>query len=48
VLSEVVAAPTAVQWLLLGSVALWLGAIAVWIGRVGGIYLAPRIDGKPG
>ena len=48
VLSEVVAAPTAVQWLLLGSAALWLGALVVWFGRVGGIYLAPRIDGKPG
>jgi uncharacterized protein involved in response to NO len=48
VLSEVVTAPVTVQWFLLGSVALWLGAVAVWVGRVGGIYLAPRIDGKPG
>jgi uncharacterized protein involved in response to NO len=48
VLSEVVTAPIAVQRFLLGSVALWLGAVAVWVGRVGGIYLAPRIDGKPG
>jgi uncharacterized protein involved in response to NO len=48
VLSEVVMAPAAVQWFLLGSVALWLSAVAVWVGRVGGIYLAPRIDGKPG
>jgi uncharacterized protein involved in response to NO len=48
VLSEVVAAPAAVRWFLLGSTALWLGAVAVWVGRVGGIYLAPRIDGKPG
>lgn len=48
VLSEVVTAPAAVQWFLLGSVALWLGAVAVWVGRVGGIYLTPRIDGKPG
>ena len=48
VLSEVVTAPAAVQWFLLGSVALWLSAVAVWVGRVGGIYLAPRIDGKPG
>ncbi|HEX6572189.1 MAG TPA: NnrS family protein, partial [Steroidobacteraceae bacterium] len=48
VLSEVLAAPSAVQWFLLGSLALWLGAIAVWVGRVGGIYLAPRIDGRPG
>jgi uncharacterized protein involved in response to NO len=48
VLSEVVTAPAAVQWFLLGSVALWLSAVAAWVGRVGGIYLAPRIDGKPG
>jgi uncharacterized protein involved in response to NO len=48
VLSEVLAAPSAVQWFLLGSLALWLGAIAVWVSRVGGIYLAPRIDGRPG
>ncbi|MBP6106817.1 MAG: NnrS family protein [Pseudoxanthomonas sp.] len=48
VLSEVVTAPGAVQWFLLGSIALWLGAVAVWVGRLGGIYLAPRIDGKPG
>ena len=26
----------------------WLAALAVWFGRVGGIYLRPRIDGKPG
>jgi len=48
VLSEVVTAPAAVQWFLLGSVALWLSAVAAWVGRVGGIYLAPRIDGEPG
>jgi uncharacterized protein involved in response to NO len=48
VLSEVFTAPAAIQWFLLGSLALWFGAIAVWIGRVGGIYLAPRIDGRPG
>jgi uncharacterized protein involved in response to NO len=48
VLSEVVAAPAAVQAFLLGSVVLWLGAVGVWAGRVGGIYLAPRVDGKPG
>lgn len=48
VLSEVVAAPAAVRWFLLGSLALWLGAIAVWVSRLGGIYLAPRIDGRPG
>ena len=48
VLSEVIEAPAAVQWFLLGSLALWFGAIAAWIGRVGGIYLVPRSDGRPG
>jgi uncharacterized protein involved in response to NO len=48
VLSEVMQSPTAVQVFLLGSVLVWLGAVAVWIGRVGGIYLTPRIDGRPG
>jgi uncharacterized protein involved in response to NO len=48
VLGEVLVAPAAVQWFLLGSLVLWLGAIAAWVGRVGGIYLAPRIDGRPG
>jgi uncharacterized protein involved in response to NO len=48
VLSEVVQSPAAVQLFLLGSVLIWLAAIGVWTGRVGGIYLAPRIDGRPG
>lgn len=48
VLGEVAAAPVAVQWLLLGSVAAWLAAFAVYAGRHGPIYLAPRSDGKPG
>lgn len=48
VASEITTAPLAVQWLLLGSAALWAGAIAAWVARVGGIYLAPRLDGKPG
>jgi len=48
VASEIVQAPAFVQWLLLGSLGLWLAAVAVWVGRVGGIYLAPRIDGKFG
>jgi len=46
--SEIVTAPAAVKWLLLGSLVLWLGAVSAWVGRVGGIYLQPRIDGKPG
>jgi uncharacterized protein involved in response to NO len=48
VLSEVLQSPTAVQIFLLGSVLVWLGAVAVWVGHVGGIYLVPRIDGRPG
>ena len=48
VVSEVVSAPVAVQWSLLGSLVLWLGAITAWVGHVGGIYLAPRVDGRPG
>jgi uncharacterized protein involved in response to NO len=46
--SEVAGAPAAVQWLLLGSVALWLGAFLVWTLRHAPIYLAPRSDGRPG
>jgi uncharacterized protein involved in response to NO len=48
VLSEVLAAPAAIQAFLLASVVLWVGAIAVWVSRVAIIYLQPRIDGKPG
>jgi uncharacterized protein involved in response to NO len=48
VLSEVTAAPLAIQWLLLGSIALWLAAFAVWGMRHAVIYLTPRIDGRPG
>ena len=48
VLSEVLTAPTAVQWLLLGSIAAWLAAYAAWGLRHARIYLAPRIDGRPG
>ena len=48
VLSEVLAAPLAVQWFLLGSLALWVVAMSVWSSRMLGIYLRPRADGKPG
>jgi hypothetical protein len=48
VLSELLAAPAAIQGFLLASVALWVGAIAVWVSRVAIIYLRPRVDGKPG
>jgi len=48
VASEIVTAPAAIQWLLLGSMAAWLVAFAVWGGRHAPIYLAPRSDGRPG
>jgi uncharacterized protein involved in response to NO len=48
VASEVVAAPGAVRNLLLASAFLWLAAFVVWTARHGGIYLAPRADGKAG
>jgi uncharacterized protein involved in response to NO len=34
--------------LLLGSAVLWLLAFGIWSLGHGGIYLAPRADGKPG
>jgi len=46
--SEITSSPAAIQWLLIGSVALWLAACALWSLRNGPIYLAPRLDGKPG
>ena len=48
VLSEVLTAAAAVPWLLLGSIAVWLAAYAAWGQRHARIYLAPRIDGRPG
>ena len=48
VLSEVVAAPLAIQWLLLGSIAAWLAAFATWGARNAVIYVTPRIDGRSG
>jgi uncharacterized protein involved in response to NO len=48
VLSEVVVAPLAIQWLLLGSIIAWLAAFAAWGARNAVIYLTPRIDGRPG
>jgi uncharacterized protein involved in response to NO len=48
VLGEVVRAPVAIQWLLLGSVTAWVAACALWGARNAGIYLAPRSDGRPG
>lgn len=48
VLSEVTAAPAAVKHLLLCSLALWLAAFLTWGVRNARIYLAPRVDGRPG
>ena len=46
--SEIVTAPDAIRILLLGSALLWLLAFGVWSFGHGGIYLAPRADGKAG
>ncbi len=46
--SEIVSAPGAIRNLLLGSALLWLVAFGAWSLRNGRIYLAPRVDGKPG
>jgi uncharacterized protein involved in response to NO len=48
VLSELVVAPGAVRWLLLGSLAAWLAGTGAWAMRNAGICLAPRADGRPG
>ena len=48
VLGEVASAPAAVQWLLLGSITAWLVAFIAWGVRNARIYLAPRVDGRPG
>jgi uncharacterized protein involved in response to NO len=48
VLGEIVTSPPAVKWFLLVSLGLWLAAVAVWVARVAGIYLRPRVDGRPG
>jgi uncharacterized protein involved in response to NO len=46
--SELVTATAAIRMLLLGSAVLWLLAFGVSSFGHGGIYLAPRADGKPG
>jgi len=46
--SEIATAPGAIRNLLLGSAVLWLLAFGIWSFGHGGIYLAPRADGKPG
>jgi uncharacterized protein involved in response to NO len=48
VASEIVQAPDVVKHLLLCSLAAWLLAFGVWTVRNARIYLAPRIDGRPG
>lgn len=39
--------PDAYAWFAAAAVG-WLIAFAPWVARLGGIYLAPRLDGKPG
>jgi uncharacterized protein involved in response to NO len=46
--SEIARSPSAIQWLLLGSVGLWFAAVLTWSWRNGPIYLTPRLDGRPG
>lgn len=48
VASEIVQAPDVVKHLLFCSLAAWLLAFGVWTARNARIYLAPRIDGRPG
>jgi len=48
VASEIATAPDVVKHLLLCSLALWLLAMGIWTTRNARIYLAPRIDGRPG
>ncbi|MCA9679236.1 MAG: NnrS family protein [Kofleriaceae bacterium] len=45
VVSELVADPA--TWLVIAAVG-WLLAFAPWVVRLAAIYLAPRVDGKPG
>jgi uncharacterized protein involved in response to NO len=40
-------APDPVRWHAISAIG-WLVALAPWVTRLGRIYLAPRIDGKPG
>ena len=48
VASELLASPVATSRLLVASAALWLLAFAAWSVRNAGIYLSPRVDGRPG
>ena len=48
VASEVITAPLAIRNLLLGSAIVWLIAFGAWSMRHAGIYLSPRVDGRPG
>ncbi|MBD9470430.1 NnrS family protein [Pseudoxanthomonas sp. PXM01] len=40
-------APDAMAWQAAAAIG-WLLALAPWVGRIGGIYLSPRADGRPG
>jgi uncharacterized protein involved in response to NO len=40
-------APDPLRWHAIAAIG-WLVALAPWVVRLGRIYLAPRIDGKPG
>ena len=48
VASELVVSPVAMSRLLVASATLWLLAFAAWSVRNAGIYLSPRVDGRPG
>jgi uncharacterized protein involved in response to NO len=48
VCSELAHSPGMVVIALLAAMALWLVAITVWTGRFAPLYLAPRVDGRPG
>ena len=40
-------APDSMVWQALAAIG-WLLAFGPWVTRIGRIYLAPRVDGKPG
>jgi uncharacterized protein involved in response to NO len=46
--SETILAPAAVAGLLLAAVALWLVTVGGWAIQLVGMYLSPRVDGRPG
>jgi uncharacterized protein involved in response to NO len=40
-------APDGMAWQAIAALG-WLVALAPWVARIGGVYLSPRADGKPG